>query len=118
LLRAHLTIAAEQIILRALAKSREDRYARAQDFAAAFRAAVQFTLSTSEPQPKIFQMFTPRGLLDPTPHTRTLPAIGRDPSETGAMQAASTRTSGLLSRTGMFPSVGTPGTVLPGNSGM
>ncbi|HVB26223.1 MAG TPA: serine/threonine-protein kinase [Ktedonobacteraceae bacterium] len=39
-LRADLPLAAEQVILRAMAKKRTDRFAQAQDFANAFRAAL------------------------------------------------------------------------------
>lgn len=39
-LRVALPLAAEQVILRAMAKKRTDRFARAQDFAGAFRAAL------------------------------------------------------------------------------
>ncbi len=146
LLRPDLPAAAEQVILRALAKRREDRYARGQDFATAFRAAVQSTESpqvslqsgpllaidntsarqssevqrsvfqTSEAQHSVFQ-YTPRGLLDPSWQTGTIPAASADAAGTSDTPITSTRTSGLLSRTGMFPSIGAPGVFPPAKTG-
>lgn len=130
LLRPDLPPAAEQVILRALAKSREDRYARGQDFAAAFRAAVQ----SSQPAPVASQQVTvqsgpllaventaaqqtggahqgvyqspSRGPLDPGYQTGSVPAFSANAASTTNTPPTPTRSSGLLSRTGMFPSIG------------
>jgi serine/threonine protein kinase len=76
LLRTDLPVAAEQVILRAMAKRPSDRYARAQDFASAFRVALtaagtlpdgpgcEVPASDSTASSRLFAP-RPRGLFDP-----------------------------------------------------
>ncbi len=70
-LRPDLPPAAEQVMLRALAKQASDRYMRALDFAGAFRAALTAAgvrlndaVGTGDSMADN-QLFTPRGLFDP-----------------------------------------------------
>ena len=137
IIRKDLPIAAEQVLLRTLAKRPADRYARCQDFISTFRAALySANLSAQADSPNNDGMaagksFSPRGLFDPQWQTGTIgamrataampnsPANGELSKPTGVLPTASTttsaiasvpaspRTSGLLSRTGMFPTVGT-----------
>ncbi len=96
-LRPDLPVAAEQVMLRALAKSPESRYARAQDLAVSFRVALtaaniqlENSSSTTGSQTSI-KGFKPRGLFDPrwqtgqvsSSTTGMLPPVG----ETGAEPA-------------------------------
>ncbi|MHB8598610.1 MAG: protein kinase domain-containing protein [Ktedonobacteraceae bacterium] len=135
IVRKDLPVAAEQVMLRTLAKRPADRYMRCLDFVQAFRDAigvpVQSGRSTSglsaynndnATSPKLY---TPRSLFDPqwqTGSTATVPhnpAHGELSRPTGVLPAtsvmnsatasipASPRPGGLLSRTGMFPAVGT-----------
>jgi serine/threonine protein kinase len=148
LLRPDLSAAAEQVILKALSKRPSDRYAYAQEFATAFRMALyasEMPLQTS--LNGVFAgsnssltgsgMFRPSGLFDPRWQTNSLPAMANEQyAGTGMLPAEGppTRSTGLLSRTGMFPRVGnstgafpaaannqnpaTPTGALPTSSGM
>lgn len=140
LLRSDLPSAAEQVILRALAKHPFERYMHAQDLATAFRTAlvssgIPLGVSTvsSSISSTTGRFFTPKGLFDPSWQTGTLPKIspigsndGDDGllSKTGAMPSVASkaavapsaniaRAGGLLSRTGKFPQVGASTGYLP-----
>jgi Protein kinase domain len=114
IIRQDLPIAAEQVVLRTLAKRPADRYLRCQDFVSAFRSAINSTTLSAQAVSPGFsttagltpsdgvaagKAFSPRGLFDPQWQTGTMGAIASVP--------ASPRPGGLLSRTGMFPTVGT-----------
>ena len=124
LLRARLPFAIEQVMLGALAKRPADRYAYAQDLAAAFRAASTGMQPDSRQSGLLSStgntaagLFAPqaRGLFDPAWQTGTLPSAGSDlgkSRQTGALPAANAdaaRSTGLLSRTGKFPQMGGTG---------
>jgi serine/threonine protein kinase len=138
LLRTDLPIAAEQVILRALAKRPDDRYALTQDLASAFRMSLMGTgiqLSTvysgqggqlsGMNRPRLF---TPPTTLDSVWQTGTVPTVGNAGSARGGLLSKQTGTvpslttnaqptvpvegtrgGGLLSRTGKFPQIGTGG---------
>ena len=84
-LRADFPIPAEQVILRALAKSPDDRYMSAQDLASAFRLAlavsgIQLSLHNVAGSGPVApgaesRLYTPRGLFDPSWQTGTMPAV-------------------------------------------
>ncbi len=87
LLRTDLPSAAEQVILRALAKRPLDRYVRASIFANAFRVALTAadiqlgdaqTRSLSPDITTSTRLFTPRGLFDPTWQKSGAPATSDD----------------------------------------
>jgi serine/threonine protein kinase len=128
ILRKDLPLAVEQVLLRSIAKRPADRYATCSEFAEAFRNALIFAGiplgNTASSIPAIGatdsgsatsdRLFTPRGLFDPTWQTGAMPvplqgkqADGLNTSmPTGvfpAMNNEGSRSSGLLSRTGMFP---------------
>ena len=130
ILRPDLPVAAEQVMLRMMAKRPVDRFPTGQEFARAFQAAVTTSTMPSYVTPGATLLygtnsnaagsllFTSRsdGLLDPRWQTGmhvavTNQQIGGNP--TGVLPAANAdvpaRTTGLLSRTGMFPKVGTTG---------
>src|SRR5579872_1091581 len=134
IVRKDLPVAAEQVMLRALAKRPADRYMHCQDFVESFWATIstptQSVRSTSNllaynndgaTPPKLY---TPRSLFDPQWQTGITAAVPNNPANgelsrpTGVLPAASAMTTatasvpaaprpgGLLSRTGMFPTVG------------
>jgi serine/threonine protein kinase len=120
LLRPDLPAAAEQVILKAMAKRPEGRYRYAQDLATAFRMALQ--ASEMQQQPAQNSAFAssglttssinpPHGLFNRNWQTGALPSMTNEQHinmGTGALPIANapTRSTGLLSRTGMFPSIG------------
>jgi hypothetical protein len=132
LMRPDLPVAAEQVLLRAMAKRPEDRYASAQDFAGAFRASLSNAgvLSGNAPSttPSMgtstsARLFAPRGLFDPVwkqGATGTMANVsgGKPTGVLPAANAEPARSTGLLSRTGMFPAVAATGHMpaAPGNN--
>src|SRR5712691_9162364 len=126
--RQDLPASAEQVILKALSKRPSDRYANGLELATAFR--LTFATTTTEAQAYTTQagsfaesgiggsgIYSRRGLFDPKWQTGALPTMlnGQDNNPTGARnpvppQDAPARSSGLLSRTGMFPTVGSSNT--------
>jgi serine/threonine protein kinase len=128
LLRADLPIAAEQALLRAMAKRPDDRYATGRAFTEAFRQSLHdsgvllgnapsstFSMGSSTSA----RLLAPRGLFDPAwqkDATGSVPAPlplndlsgGKSTAVLPTLHAASLdtgRSTGLLSRTGMFPRV-------------
>ncbi|HLH60660.1 MAG TPA: serine/threonine-protein kinase [Ktedonobacteraceae bacterium] len=130
LLRPDLPVAVEQVMLRMMAKRPADRFQTGREFALAFRAAAIpgeslssiTTSSASIPavpahhrSPGLLSRRS-GGLLDPQWQSGLLPAVAQGQDRgyvTGILPATNTalpaRSSGLLSRTGMFPRVGTTG---------
>ncbi len=136
LLRPNLPLAAEQVILRAMAKRPDDRYALGRDLASAFRMSLmgmgiqpgavyggQSGLLGSMNRPRLF---TPPTSLDSIWQTGTVPTVGgvdtarggQLSKQTGIVSSLTanslpmastegTRGGGLLSRTGKFPQIGT-----------
>ena len=125
LFRPDLPVAAEQVLLKAMSKRPGDRYTYTQELATAFRLALQATEIEQKQQTvqsSVFAssdltapgVFAPRGLIEPKWHTGTLPSLTGGQNTvmgTGALPVANApnRSSGLLSRTGMFPRVGNTG---------
>jgi serine/threonine protein kinase len=129
LLRPDLPIAAEQVLQRAMSKSPDDRYAFGYEFAEAFRNTLNISgvLLGNAPSNSLSmgtstsgRLVAQRGLFDPTwqkgltgsvPVPQPLNGLSAvQPG--GVIPAASVdtpRSSGLLSRTGMFPKVGGTG---------
>jgi serine/threonine protein kinase len=134
MLRPDLPAAAEQVMLRALAKQPADRYVCAKDLAEAFRMALvgttrmQGSLRTGlfaafneeeiAAAPDVFKQYGKQTHVLPSIGTSTLASIGTIPAApnvalpTGHVE---TERRGLLSRTGMFPRInsslgGTPAT--------
>ncbi len=131
LLRPDLPIAVEQVMLRMMAKRPADRFPTGREFALAFRAAMtsvelpSFVATNSASIPATpahtgsSSLLSRRsgGLLDPQWQSGMFPVVTQDQDRsyaTGVLPAANAampvRSSGLLSRTGMFPRVGTTGT--------
>jgi serine/threonine protein kinase len=144
--RPELPEAAEQVMLKTMAKRPGDRYTNALEFATAFRLALQgLEIQQQATQSNTFVssgitasgLFAPRGLFDPKWQTGTLPSMTNEQNAgTGTLTSpnVSAPSTGLLSRTGMFPRVGkstgalpaaiandrnpaTPGNVLPTSTG-
>ena len=142
--RTELPHEAEQVMLKTIAKRPGDRYTNALELATAFRMAQQgLEIQQQTAQSNGFAssgitatgLFAPRGLFDPKWQTGTFPSMTNEQNAgmgTGTLTSPNmpTRSTGLLSRTGMFPSVGkstgalsaaiandrnptTPGNVLP-----
>src|SRR5256886_6664422 len=131
LLRPDLSQTTEQVMLRMMAKRPVDRFSSGREFALAFRTAVTSVEMPSYVAPSAAfvsgatgnlgtsDLFTRRsgGLLDPQWQTGMFPAVAHEQNKgyaTGVLPAANVdapaRSTGLLSRTGMFPRVGTTGT--------
>ena len=120
--RQDLPAAAEQVILKALSKRPSDRYANGLELATAFRLAYasagsQARAAQADPFAESgfggSGIYSRRGLFDPKWQTGTMPAMfnEQDSSPTGSRiplspQETPVRSTGLLSRTGMFPRVG------------
>lgn len=85
-LRPDLPVAAEQVMLQALAKRPADRYASGQNLATAFRVAltpgIELDAPTTTASPMVDTMstrlFTPRGLFDPVWQTEVKPSISAE----------------------------------------
>ncbi len=105
-LRPDLPVAAEQVVLRALAKRPANRYARVQDLAQAFRMALVGTGSSLGTRASdalngatAARLLTPQSALNATRETGISPVFGK-----------SSKGNGLLGRpTGMLPTLGTAG---------
>jgi serine/threonine protein kinase len=148
MLRPELPEAAEHVLLKSMEKRPGDRFTNALELATAFRMALQGIGTQQQTvQSNAFassgitasSLLAPRGLFDPKWQTGTLPSMTNGQKTgigTGALTSPDVpaRTTGLLSRTGMFPSVGkstgalpaaiandqnpaTPGNVLPSSTG-
>ena len=118
-MRPDLPLAAEQVMLRALAKRPADRYASGQNLVAAFcvalnAAAIQFDSSASPGPvaPSIggttsTQLFAPRGLFDPAWQTSMRKSLGAEAGMSAhmrqapaALDAGSNRPTGQLKHNG------------------
>ncbi len=125
--RPDLPAAAEQVILKALSKRPSDRYVDGLELATAFRLAfasaelqrsAEMTGSFDDSSFSASGIYSRRGLFDPKWQTGTMPAAlvneqDRSPSASRIPvppQDEPARSTGLLSRTGMFPRVGTGNT--------
>ncbi|HEX6108784.1 MAG TPA: serine/threonine-protein kinase [Ktedonobacteraceae bacterium] len=146
--RPELPEVAEHVMLKTMAKRPGDRYTNALEFATAFRLALQgLEIQQHATQSNSFVssgitasgLFASQGLFDPKWQTGTLPSMTNEQNTgmgTGTLSSPNVpaRSTGLLSRTGMFPSVGkstgalqaaiandrnpaTPGNVLPTSTG-
>lgn len=125
--RPDLPASAEQVILKALSKRPSERYATGLELATAFRLAFASIESQSGLEMAgtfadstfgASGIYSRRGLFDPKWQTGMMPAAmlneqERTPSAARIPvppQDAPVRSTGLLSRTGMFPRVGTGNT--------
>ncbi len=130
LLRPDLPIAAEQVILKAMAKRPEGRYRYAQDLTTGFRMALQTHEMHQQPaQTGAFAssdltasgINLPLGLLNSKSETGAFLSMTNE-QDTGMgtdalpIAKAPTRSSGLLSRTGKFPGIGNSTGRLPAAS--
>src|SRR5207248_5170825 len=115
---------AEQVLLNSMAKRPGDRYTNALEFASAFRMALQELEVQQRAQLKAFATsgistsgaLSSRGLFDPKWQTGALPSMTNEQQiGTGTFTSPNmpARTTGLLSRTGMFPTVGKSTGILP-----
>ncbi len=135
IVRKDLPIAAEQVLLKALSKRSTDRYTYCQEFVQSFRAAMSTHTQANRPTGGLLayasdgatppRLQTPRSLFDPQWQTGLIGAMPANAANnelskptgvlptTSAMNTATAsvptppRAGGLLSRTGMFPTVGT-----------
>ncbi|MBA2284972.1 MAG: protein kinase [Ktedonobacteraceae bacterium] len=140
LLRGDLPVAAEQILLRTLAKRPADRYMLAQDMAAAFRVALSaagISLEESQDAPAPVneqvagRIFTRRGLFDPVPHPAAPEPTHEDQSQQSSLRTAAspvlpTRPTARppasllgprLGKKGLLRPAGETGTALPAAPG-
>ncbi len=119
LLRPNLPITAEQVILRALAKRPDDRYALGQDLANAFRMSLIGMGTGIQPGPVYSgsggllsgmnrpRLFTPPTTLDSVWQTGTVPTVDSAHTARGGLLSRSMG-GGLLSKqTGTMPSLTT-----------
>ena len=124
--RPELPEAAEQVLLKSMAKRPGDRYTNGLEFANAFRMALQVLELQQGAQLNAFttsgistsSVFPSHGLFDPKWQTGSLPSMTNE-QQTGQATGTFTssnvpaRATGLLSRTGMFPSIGKSTGILP-----
>lgn len=121
--RVDLPANAEQVLLKALSKRPADRYPNGLELATAFRLALSSsTFQVSVPQNNPFSasgiggsgMFSRSGLFDPKWQTGALAAALNEQglsTASGSMPVpGAPQRTGLLSRTGMFPTIGTGAT--------
>jgi serine/threonine protein kinase len=125
--RPELSEAAEQVLLKSMAKRPGERYTNTLELATAFRMALQRPGVQQQPeQSNVFAasgfstsgVLPTRGLFDPKWQTGALPSMTNEQQtsiNTGELTSPNmpARTTGLLSRTGMFPSVGKSTGMLP-----
>ena len=125
--RPEFPAAAEQVLLKSIAKRPGDRFANSVEFATAFRMALQGPgLQRQSTQSNVFalngsstsSLLFPRGLFDPKWQTGAFPSMTNEQQTgmgTGTLPAPNmpARSTGLLSRTGMFPSIGKSTGTLP-----
>ena len=125
--RQELSETAERVLLKSMAKRPGDRYTNALELATAFRMALQGPAVQQQPEQRnVFAasgfstsgVLPGHGLFDPKWQTGALPSMTNQQHtgiDTGELTSPNVpaRTSGLLSRTGMFPSVGKSTGTLP-----
>jgi hypothetical protein len=125
--RPNLPEAAEQVMLKSMAKRPGDRFANALEFSTAFRMALQGPgIQQHLAQSGVFPAsglaasttLSTRGLIEPKWQTGALQSITNEQQGdmgTGKLTTPNmpARPTGLLSRTGMFPSVGKSTGMLP-----